>query len=89
MSDIKNLLNEFNEKFEKVVSEDDLKNLKTEFFGKNGKVSSQFQKMGLLKPDEKKNFAKELNDIKNELIRKLENKFKYFENLAINDKYKD
>ena len=38
----------------KVVSEDDLKNLKTEFFGKNGKVSSQFQKMDLLKPDEKK-----------------------------------
>ena len=89
MSDIKNLLNEFNEKFEKVVSEDDLKNLKTEFFGKNGKVSSQFQKMGLLKPDEKKNFAKELNDIKNELIRKLENKFKDFENLAINEKLKD
>ena len=58
MSDIKNLLNEFNEKFEKVVSEDDLKNLKTEFFGKNGKVSSQFQKMGLLKPDEKKKFCK-------------------------------
>ena len=78
MNDIKNILNEFNAKFSKISSLESLHDLKTEFFGKNGKISSQFKKMGSLNTDERKIFAKHLNEIKNIITKSLETKFKEF-----------
>ena len=45
--------------------------------------------MGSLNPDEKKNFAKKLNEIKDKLTFQIEKKFKEFENQSINEKLKD
>ncbi len=89
MNDINNILNEFNDKFSKISSKESLQDLKTEFFGKNGKVSVQFKKMGSLTVDQRKVFAKDLNKLKDKLTQSLELKFKDFENKAINEKLKD
>ena len=89
MSDLNNILSSFETKFSSIKNKDDLQNLKSEFFGKNGSISLQFKKMGSLNPEERKNFAKELNTIKDQLTSKIEKKFKDFENLEINQKLKD
>ena len=89
MSDLNNILSSFESKFSSIKNKDDLQNLKSEFFGKNGSISLQFKKMGSLNPEERKNFAKELNTIKDQLTSKIEKKFKDFENLEINQKLKN
>ena len=55
MSDLNNILSSFESKFSSVKNKEDLQNLKSEFFGKNGSISLQFKKMGSLNPEEKKN----------------------------------
>ena len=66
MSDLKNILNSFEVKFSSIKNKDDLQNLKSEFFGKNGSISLQFKKMGSLNPEERKKFSKDLNSIKDQ-----------------------
>ena len=44
MSDLNNILNSFESKFSSIKSKEDLQNLKSEFFGKNGSISLQFKK---------------------------------------------
>ena len=58
MSEIKQIQLNFEEKFRDISSKEDLQILKTEFFGKNGLISTQFKKMGSLNENEKKNFCK-------------------------------
>ena len=88
MSEIKQIQLNFEEKFRNISSKEDLQILKTEFFGKNGLISAQFKKMGSLNENEKKIFAKDLNNLKDFVTEKIENKFKEFENLIINEKLK-
>ena len=89
MGDLNNILSSFEAKFSQIKNKEELQILKSEFFGKNGSISSQFKKMGSLNPEERKNFAKELNTIKDQLTSKIDKKFKDFENQAINEKLKD
>ena len=58
MSDLDNILNSFETKFSQIKNKDDLQNLKSEFFGKNGSISLQFKRMGSLNVEERKNFCK-------------------------------
>ncbi len=88
MSEIKQIQLNFEEKFRDISSKEDLQILKTEFFGKNGLISTQFKKMGSLNENEKKFFAKDLNNLKDFVTEKIENKFKEFEDLIINEKLK-
>ena len=74
MSELDNILKEFNNKFAQIKSQEELQTLKSELFGKSGLVTSQFKKMNSLKEEEKKIFAKNLNILKNELSIKIENK---------------
>ena len=58
MSDLNNILISFESKLSTIKNKDDLQNLKSEFFGKNGSISTQFKKMGSLSPEERKNLLK-------------------------------
>ena len=89
MSDLNYIKKEFEEKFVKVNSKNDLQNLKTEYFGKNGIVSSEFKKMGSLDENLRKDFAKKLNLLKDDLTNLIENKFKLIEKEEINQKLVD
>ena len=55
MSDLNNILISFESKLSTIKNKDDLQNLKSEFFGKNGSISTQFKKMGSLSPEERRN----------------------------------
>ena len=89
MSEIENIKKDFFEKFKNVQNKEDLQDIKSEFFGKTGRVNCQFKVMATLSGEDKKIFAKNLNEIKNELNLSIENKFKEIESLEINSKLRD
>ena len=67
MSDLDKISSLFNAKIDSVKTKDDLQNIKTEFFGKNGQITQQFKSLGSLDPEKRKEFASNLNKIKDDL----------------------
>ena len=69
MSELDKININFNEKYKNVKTKEDLQNLKSEFFGKNGIITSQFKSLNSLSPDKKKDLASTLNQIKENLFK--------------------
>ena len=74
MSDLDKINSIFNAKIDSVKTKEDLQNIKTEFFGKNGQITQQFKTLGSLDPEKRKEFASNLNKIKDDLSNQLEKK---------------
>ena len=89
MSDLDKISSLFNAKIDSIKSKEELQNIKTEFFGKNGQITSQFKNLGSLDPDKRKEFASSLNKIKNNLSSQLEQKNLEIETNEINEKLKN
>ena len=89
MSDLDKINSIFNAKIDSIKSKEELQNLKTEFFGKNGQITSQFKNLGSLTPDKKKEVALELNKLKDSLANQLDTKNIEIETKEINNKLKD
>ena len=54
MSDLDKISSIFNAKIDSVKSKEDLQNIKTEFFGKNGQITLQFKTLGSLSPEKER-----------------------------------
>ena len=89
MSDLYKINSIFNAKIDTVKNKEDLQNIKTEFFGKNGQITQQFKTLGSLDPDKRKEFASNLNKIKDDLTHQLEQKNIEIEIGEINEKLKN
>jgi phenylalanyl-tRNA synthetase alpha chain len=89
MSDLDKINSSFKEQIKSINSKDQLQNLKTLFFGKNGQITLQFKNLGSLPLDKKKNFASVLNNLKDDLTVQIEKKLLYLEDKEINEKLKD
>ena len=89
MSELDKIHSNFNEKFKSVKTKEDLQNLKSEFFGKNGIITNQFKLLGSLKPEKRKDFAASLNKIKESFTILINKKFFEFNNSEISEKLKD
>jgi phenylalanyl-tRNA synthetase alpha chain len=89
MSDLEKISSIFNAKIDSVKSKDELQNIKTEFFGKNGQITSQFKSLGSLEPEKRKEFASNLNKIKDDITNQLEQKILEIETNEINRKLKN
>ena len=74
MSDIKKIKDEYLNKLDKDQKIETINQIKTELFGKNGKISNSFKSLGSLPNDERKKFASDLNSIKEELQEKINSK---------------
>ena len=66
MSDIIKIKKEYISKLNQDIDLNQVNQFKTELFGKNGKISNEFKKMGSMLSDERKKFASDLNTIKEE-----------------------
>ena len=88
MSDLEKINSIFNAKIDSVKSKDELQNLKTEFFGKNGQITNQFKNLGSLSAEDKKEFASSLNKLKDSLSKQIEEKNLEIETQEINEKLK-
>ena len=89
MSDLDKINSIFNAKIDSVKTKEDLQNIKTEFFGKNGKITQQFKNLGSLEPDKRKDFASNLNKIKDDLSNQIEQKSSEIESAEISNKLKN
>ena len=70
MSDIKKIKDEFLLKLKENLDLNQINEIKTDLFGKNGIISSQFKKLGSVAESERKIFAADLNTSK-EMIFKI------------------
>ena len=86
MSDLKKIKDDFLLKLEKKLSLSEINEIKTNLFGKNGLISSQFKKIGSISESEKKKFASELNLIKDELQNQIDSKINEIQSEEINKK---
>ena len=86
MSDLKNIKEKFNTKLNNNLSLDEINQIKTELFGKNGLISSQFKNIGSIPDNDRKKFASDLNYIKDELQNLISNKINEIESKKINEK---
>jgi len=55
MSDIKNIQNDYSAKLNNNLSLEEINQIKTELFGKNGLISSQFKNIGSIPETDRKN----------------------------------
>ncbi len=67
MSDLKKLKEKFLTKLKERLNLSEINQIKSELFGKNGLISTQFKKIGTLAENERKKFASDLNVVKDEL----------------------
>jgi len=86
MSDLKKIKNEFIAKLKGKLNLQEINQIKSDLFGKNGLVSSQFKKIGTITESERKKFASDLNIIKNELQDLINLRINEIENANINEK---
>ena len=86
MSDIKKIIDEYLVKINNNHNLDNLNQIKSELFGKNGIIALEFKKISSISANEKKQFASNLNLIKDELQNALNKGFKTIEAKEINSK---
>ena len=89
MSNLDNINSSFEHKISSIKSKEELQNLKTKFFGKNGEITLQFKSLGSIEVGKRKEFASSLNKLKDSLTSQLEKKFLELETLEVNEKLKD
>ena len=88
MTDLKKIKEEYLLKLDKKLNLVEINQIKSDLFGKNGLISSQFKKIGSIEEVEKKKFASDLNLIKNELQDLIDLRINEIENADINEKLK-
>jgi len=86
MSDIKKIKDEYLSKLKSKIDINQVNQIKTELFGKNGLISSQFKNIGAVAEAERKKFAADLNSIKDELQYLINSKVNEIETAEINEK---
>ncbi len=89
MSDIIKIKEEYISKLKENLDLTNVNQLKSELFGKNGKISNEFKKMGSIPSEDRKKFASDLNSIKDELQNLIEKKIRDIEINEINSKLKN
>jgi len=89
MSEIKKIKEEYFLKLNEVLDQNKLNEIKTELFGKNGIISTKFKQLGSITEEERKDYATELNLLKNELQELISKKTEEIQNQEINKKLKD
>ena len=74
MSEIEKIKNQFFSKLKEATDIEKINQIKSELFGKNGIISNQFKVLATKSDQDKKTFASELNYLKNDLQKKINQK---------------
>ena len=84
MSDIKKIKDNYIKKLNQNLDLNSVNQIKTDLFGKSGLLSNEFKKLGSIASEERKQFAADLNSIKNDLQNAISNKIQDIEIKEIN-----
>ena len=88
MSDFEKLKDELKLKLSEAKNSQEVDIIRTNIFGKNGLINSEFKKLGSLSPEDKKKVASEINNAKQELTKLFNNKVLNLENSEIDEQIK-
>ena len=86
MSDLKKIKDEFFSKLKKKLDLSEVNEIKSNLFGKQGLISSQFKRISSITETERKKFASDLNILKDDLQNLINLKIKEIENEEIREK---
>jgi len=89
MTDLKKIREEFLSKLKSKLDFNQIGQLKTDLFGKNGLITNKFKKIATISESERKKYATELNNIKDELQDLINLKISEIEILEVNEKLKN
>ena len=89
MSEIEKIKVQYLSKLNEPIDQNRVNEIKTELFGKNGILSKKFKELGSIPEENRKNYATELNLLKNELQELISKKFEEIQNQEINRKLKN
>ena len=88
MSELKKIKDELLSKFKEKLDLSEINQIKTDLFGKSGKITLQFKKIGTIDESERKKFASDLNIIKDQLQKIINSKINEIENAEIEERLK-
>ena len=86
MSDLKKIKDEYLSKLKRQLNLSEINEIKSNLFGKNGLISSQFKRIGSITEKERKKFASDLNLVKDELQNLITTKIDDIKTKEINKK---
>ena len=86
MSELKKIKDELLSKFKEKLDLSEINQIKTDLFGKSGKITLQFKKIGTIDVSERKKFASDLNIIKDQLQKIIDSKINEIENAEIEER---
>jgi len=86
MANLETITQDFNSKLTKITNESELEQLRIEFLGKKGQVTTLFSTLKDLSIEEKKSFGAKINDLRNEVTFKIDEKKEKFAEIALNKK---
>lgn len=85
MQNLDNILSDFNSKLEKISNPQDLNDLKIQYLSKKGEVTTLFSNLKNLESDQKKQFGAKINQIRQEITDKINQKQDFFDEIALNN----
>lgn len=86
MNNLESLLSDFNSHISTIENKQQLDDLRVNFLGKKGSVTSLFSQLKSLPNDEKKEFGAKINQIRNHISEKIDNAKDIFEVAELNKK---
>ena len=89
MSDLKKIREEFLSKLKSKLDLNQIGQVKSDLFGKDGLITNKFKKIATISVSERKKYATELNNIKDELQDLINLKISEIEILEVNEKLKN
>ena len=89
MSDLKKIREEFLSKLKSKLDLNQIGQVKSDLFGKDGLITNKFKKIATISESERKKYATELNNIKDELQDLINLKISEVEILEVNEKLKN
>ena len=89
MSDLKKIREEFLSKLKSKLDLNQIGQVKSDLFGKDGLITNKFKEIATISESERKKYATELNNIKDELQDLIDLKISEIEILEVNEKLKN
>ncbi len=86
MSNLENILTNFNSQFAQVENVQQLEDLRINFLGKKGIITDLFTNLKSMDAIQKKTFGNEINVLRNQVAQSIDDKKKYFDDLELNHK---
>jgi phenylalanyl-tRNA synthetase alpha chain len=86
MTSLETLLSDFNSQISKIENKQQLEEIRINFLGKKGFVTELFLQLKNVADEEKKAFGASINQVRDEVIKKIDSAKNDFENAELNDK---